>query len=75
MKQKISAGITIRLLAGYSMVVLICCGTVLVLLRDVQRMVTVSDSIVHQKYKITSIAKQMVENLLSMEENEKKYHN
>jgi len=73
MKFRLNIGITARLLAGYSLVVLICCGTVVVLLREVQQIVVISDSIVEQKYQIASISKQMLENLLSMEENEKKY--
>ncbi len=67
-------GITSKLLVWFSFCVLTFCGTILVLFLDIQEIVNISENIVDKNFEITSISKKMIENLLTMEESEKKYH-
>lgn len=68
-----SYGITSKLLIWFSIIVLIFYGTILVLYINVQKAVTISETIVQKNYTISSISKKMIENLINMEENEKKF--
>ncbi len=70
---KLKSGITGKLLIWYFMFVLIFFGTVFILYLNVHRMMRISEDIVNKNYKISSASKKMIENLLNMEENEKKY--
>ena len=67
-------GITGKLFAWFVTFVLIFYGTILVLYTDVQKIVKESETIVNKNFTISSLSKKMIENLLSMEESEKKYH-
>ncbi len=67
-------GITGRLLVWLSTFVLIFYGTILILFINIQQIVKITENIVSNNFEISSISKKMIENLLSMEENEKKYH-
>ena len=67
-------GITSKLFAWFLSIVLIFYGTVLLLYINAQQIVTLSESIVNTNYPVTAYSKKMVENLLYMEENDKKYH-
>ena len=66
-------GITTKLFIWFSTFILIFYGTILVLFTNVKQIVEVSENIVNKNYEISSTSKKMIENLLSMEENEKKY--
>ncbi len=66
-------GITARLFIWFFLFVLMFFGTVLILYVNVNRMLKVSDSIVNTKYEIASVSEKMLEDLLGMEENEKKF--
>jgi signal transduction histidine kinase len=68
-----SYGITSKLLIWFCTLVLIFYGTIFVLYINLQRAVTLSESIVNKNYAIATMSKKMIENLISMEENEKKY--
>ncbi|MGE0086587.1 MAG: sensor histidine kinase [Desulfococcaceae bacterium] len=70
---KLGSGITGKFLGWYSLFVLIYFGTVLVLYINVHRMMNISETIVNRHDKISSAAKRIFENLLSMEEHEKKF--
>ncbi len=70
---KLKSGITGKLLIWYFMFVMIFFGTVFILYLNVHRMMRISEDIVNKNYKISSASKKMIENLLYMEENEKKY--
>ncbi len=70
---KLKFGITKKLFGWYFIFVLIFFGTVFVLYVNVHQMMNISENIVNKNYKISSASKKMIENLLSMEENEKKY--
>ena len=67
-------GMTDKLFVWFFIIVLIFFGTILLLYIDVQRIVKISASIVNKNNEISSTSKNMIENLLSMEENDKKYH-
>ncbi len=73
-KMKPGFGITSKLLVWFSLCVLTFWGTILILLLDIQQIVTISENIVNKNFEIISMSKKMIENLLSMEESEKKYH-
>lgn len=68
-----SYGITSKLLVWFGVVVSIFYGTILVLYINVQQVVKISETIVNKNYTISSISKKMIENLINMEESEKKY--
>jgi len=68
-----SYGITGKLLIWFFAIVSIFYGTILVLYLDFQQVAHISESIVSKNYSISDHSKKMFENLLSMEENEKKY--
>ncbi len=72
-KMKLGSGITGKFLGWYSLFVLIYFGTVLVLYINVHQMMNISETIVNRHDKISSAAKRIFENLLSMEEHEKKF--
>jgi len=67
-------GMTDKLFVWFFIIVLIFFGTILLLYIDVQRIVKISASIVNKNNEISSTSKNMIENLLGMEENDKKYH-
>ncbi|MCP4104180.1 MAG: HAMP domain-containing histidine kinase [Desulfobacteraceae bacterium] len=66
-------GITGKLFIWYLVFVIIFFGTVFILYINVRQMMRISEGIVNKNYKISSASKIMIENLLNMEENEKKY--
>ena len=68
-----SYGITGKLLVWFFAIVAIFYGTILILYINFQQVVQISESIVSKNYAISDNSKKMLENLLSMEENEKKY--
>lgn len=68
-----SYGITSKLLIWFGVVVSIFYGTILVLYINVQQVVRISETIVEKNYTISSISKKMIENLINMEESDKKY--
>lgn len=68
-----SYGITNKLLIWFFAVVSIFYGTILVLYLNFQQVARISERIVSKNYAISDHSKKMFENLLSMEENEKKY--
>ncbi len=70
---KFISGITGKLFIWYLVFVLIFFGTVLVLYGDIHEMMKISENILNKNYKLSSASKKMIENLLNMEENEKKY--
>ena len=55
-------------------VVAIFYGTILMLYMNFQEVVHISERIVSRNYAISDYSKRLLENLISMEENEKKYH-
>lgn len=55
-------------------VVAIFYGTILMLYMNFQEVVHISERIVSRNYAISAHSKRLLENLISMEENEKKYH-
>ena len=69
-----SYGITGKLLIWFFAIVAIFYGTILILYMNFQEVVHISERIVNKNYAISDYSKRMLENLLSMEENEKKYH-
>jgi len=72
-KMKPKFGITGKLLVWFSFFVFIFYGTILVLYINIQQIVDISENIVNKNFEISSISKKMIENLLNMEESEKKY--
>ena len=68
-----SYGITGKLLIWFFAVVSIFYGTILILYLNFQQVVHISERIVSKNYAVSDHSKKMLENLLSMEENEKKY--
>ena len=68
-----SYGITGKLLIWFFAIVAIFYGTILFLYLNFQQVVRISERIVSTNYAITDNSKKMLESLLSMEENEKKY--
>ncbi len=70
---QIRFGIIVKLFLWYSAVMIISCGTIVVLFANMQRIMKVSDAIVNKKYRISSNSKRMIDSLLTMEESEKKY--
>ncbi|HAO22636.1 MAG TPA: sensor histidine kinase [Desulfobacteraceae bacterium] len=70
---KFISGITGKLFGWYFIFVLIFYGTVFILYDNIQQMMKISENIINRNYKLSSASKNMIENLLNMEENEKKY--
>ena len=68
-----SYGITGKLLVWFFTIVTIFYGTILLLYLNFQQVVRISEKIVSKNYAVSDNSKKMLENLLSMEENEKKY--
>ncbi len=66
-------GITTKFLIWFFSFFLIYFGTVLVLYFNVHQMMRISETITGKYDKISQITRQMFENLLAMEENEKKF--
>ncbi|MBI5063922.1 MAG: hypothetical protein HZB87_10795 [Desulfatitalea sp.] len=67
-------GITGKLLIWFFFIVAIFYGTILMLYMNFQQVVHISERIVSRNYAISDYSKRILENLISMEENEKKYH-
>jgi signal transduction histidine kinase len=67
-------GITGKLLIWFFFIVAIFYGTILMLYMNFQQVVHISERIVSRNYAISDYSKRLLENLISMEENEKKYH-
>lgn len=67
------SGITAKLFIWFFLFVLIFFSTVFTLYINVHKMMRISENIVNKNHTIASASKKMVEHLLSMEENEKKY--
>jgi len=70
---KLGAGIIGKLFLWYALLIIIFYGTLVILYLDVTQMMRLSDDIINKHQKISSASKKMIESLLSMEENEKKY--
>jgi signal transduction histidine kinase len=70
---KIKFGIMIKLFLWYFAIISISYGTIVVFFAYLQQIMKVSDDIVNKKYRISSNSKRMIDSLLYMEENEKKY--
>ncbi len=70
---KLKFGITGKLLIWFFFFVSIFFGTILILFMNIQQIVNISENIVNNNFKISYTSKKMIENLLSMEESEKKY--
>ena len=70
---KLTYGITDKLFVWFFIIVLIFFGTILFFYIDLQQIVRISANIANKNNEISSASKKMIENLLSMEENEKKY--
>jgi signal transduction histidine kinase len=68
-----SYGITGKLLIWFFAIVAIFYGTILLLYLNFQQVVRTSERIVNKNYTIADNSKKILENLLSMEENEKKF--
>lgn len=68
-----SYGITGKLLIWFFAVVSIFYGTILILYLNFHQVVRISERIVSKNYAISDSSKKIIENLFSMEENEKKY--
>jgi len=71
---KLTYGITDKLFVWFFIIVLIFFGTILVFYIDLQHIVKISSNIANKNNEISEVSKKMIENLLSMEENDKKYH-
>ncbi|MBT8342768.1 MAG: HAMP domain-containing histidine kinase [Desulfatitalea sp.] len=68
-----SYGITGKLLVWFFAIVAIFYGTILILYINFQQVVGISEGLVSKNFAVSDYSKRMLENLLSMEENEKKY--
>ena len=67
-------GIISKLLVGFFIPVIIFYVTIILLYMDVQKIEHISEGIISKNTKISLISKKMIENLIRMEENDKKYH-
>lgn len=67
-------GITRKLLVWFGLFVACFYGTIVMLFINIQQIVDISENIISINYEISFLSKKMIENLLSMEENDKKYH-
>jgi signal transduction histidine kinase len=66
-------GIRAKLLVWYLALLTIFYGTILVLFFHIHRISRVSDRIVNTRYGIAALSNRLIQDLLTMEENEKKY--
>ncbi len=73
MKVKVKFGIILKLLSWYVVASIIFYGTILSLFVHIRELVKVSEDIANRNYRISSASKKMVDNLLWMAENQKKY--
>jgi len=71
---KLRFGIISKLLVWFFIPVIIFYVTIILLYMDVQKIVHISEGIISKNTKISLISKKMIENLICMEENDKKYH-
>ncbi|MBW1745952.1 MAG: HAMP domain-containing histidine kinase [Deltaproteobacteria bacterium] len=71
---KLRFGIISKLLVGFFIPVIIFYVTIILLYMDVQKIVDISEGIITKNTRISLISKKMIENLIRMEENDKKYH-
>ena len=71
---KLRFGIISKLLVWFFIPVTIFYVTIILLYMDVQKIVHISEGIISKNTKISLISKKMIENLICMEENDKKYH-
>ena len=71
---KLRFGIISKLLVWFFIPVIIFYVTIILLYMDVQKIVHISEGIISKNTRISLISKKMIENLLRMEENDKKYH-
>lgn len=71
---KLRFGIISKLLVWFFIPVTIFYVTIILLYMDVQKIVHISEGIISKNTRISLISKKMIENLLRMEENDKKYH-
>jgi signal transduction histidine kinase len=69
-----SYGITGKLLIWFFSIVAFFYGTILLLYINFQQVVDLSERIVSTNYAVSDMSKRMLENLIDMEESEKKYH-
>lgn len=70
---KIKFGIVLKLFFWYAITSLIFYGTILILFIDIQELVKTSEDIANRNYRISTASKKMIDNLLWMAENQKKY--
>lgn len=70
---KIKFGIMIKLFFWYFALASIFYGTIVILFVQMQQIMRISENIVNRNYKISSASKKMIDSLLWMEENERKY--
>jgi len=71
---KLRFGIISKLLVWFFIPVTIFYVTIILLYMDVQKIVDISEGIISKNTRISLISKKMIENLIRMEENDKKYH-
>lgn len=71
---KLRFGIISKLLVWFFIPVTIFYVTIILLYMDVQKIVHISEGIISKNTRISLISKKMIENLICMEENDKKYH-
>ena len=71
---KSRSGIMMKLFVWYFILLSLLYGTIIVLFMHNQRILDASSTIVDKKFEISALSKKLIENLLSMEENDKKYH-
>jgi len=71
---KLRFGIISKLLVWFFIPVIIFYVTIILLFMDVQKIVHISEGIISKNTIISLISKKMIENLICMEENDKKYH-
>jgi len=72
-RMKLKLGIRIKLFFWYFVLVSIFYGTIFVLFIHIRQIMRISENIIDRNYAISSASKKMIESLLSMEENEKKF--
>ncbi len=72
-KMKIKFGIVLKLFFWYVITSLIFYGTILILFIHIQQLVKTSEDIANKNYRISTASKKMIDNLLWMAENQKKY--
>ncbi|MCE5335288.1 MAG: HAMP domain-containing histidine kinase [Desulfobacteraceae bacterium] len=70
---KIKFGIILKLLSWYVVAAVIFYGTIFSLFVHIRQLVKISEDIANRNYRISSASKKMLDNLLWMAENQKKY--